>query len=210
TRSEAVSRSSAFAAPTPKFRSPALSPRRRPRRLVAAPSVSPHARIRFQRLPGAACCRACGTALAMPDAWRGRDAKDRAQRRRRRRAGLRAGGRAPGALGRRARARSSKRARRTDGGPPRSRGRLVRRPSRCRLAESPRRPRRYPRQLLELRDRAAEAPDMITGSRELVAKARGGDAAALGRLTEEYSGRVFRLAYGITRNHADAEEVVQD
>jgi RNA polymerase sigma-70 factor, ECF subfamily len=35
-------------------------------------------------------------------------------------------------------------------------------------------------------------------------------ARALERLMEEHSGRVFRLAYGITRNHADAEEVVQD
>jgi len=33
---------------------------------------------------------------------------------------------------------------------------------------------------------------------------------ALEQLMEEHSGRVFRLAYGITRNHADAEEVVQD
>ena len=35
-------------------------------------------------------------------------------------------------------------------------------------------------------------------------------AAALDRLMAEYSGRVYRLAYGITRNHSDAEEVTQD
>jgi RNA polymerase sigma-70 factor, ECF subfamily len=51
---------------------------------------------------------------------------------------------------------------------------------------------------------------MIAGSSGLLAQARGGDVAALERLMEEYSGRVFRLAYGITRNHADAEEIVQD
>ena len=51
---------------------------------------------------------------------------------------------------------------------------------------------------------------MIAGSSGSLAQARAGDAAALERLMEEYSGRVFRLAYGITRNHADAEEVVQD
>jgi RNA polymerase sigma-70 factor, ECF subfamily len=51
---------------------------------------------------------------------------------------------------------------------------------------------------------------MIAGSRGLLAQARGGDVAALERLMEEYSGRVFRLADGITRNHADAEEIVQD
>lgn len=33
---------------------------------------------------------------------------------------------------------------------------------------------------------------------------------SLEQLMDEYSGRVFRLAFGITRNHADAEEVVQD
>jgi len=51
---------------------------------------------------------------------------------------------------------------------------------------------------------------MIAGSTGSLARLRGGDAAALERLMEEYSGRVFRLAYGITRNHADAEEVMQD
>ncbi len=40
--------------------------------------------------------------------------------------------------------------------------------------------------------------------------AGGGEAAAIEQLMAEHSGRVYRLAYGITRNHADAEEVTQD
>jgi len=39
---------------------------------------------------------------------------------------------------------------------------------------------------------------------------RQGDPAALEALMRLYSGRVYRLAHGITRNSADAEEVVQD
>jgi RNA polymerase sigma-70 factor (ECF subfamily) len=39
---------------------------------------------------------------------------------------------------------------------------------------------------------------------------RNGDVSALEALMRQYSGRVYRLAYGITRNSADAEEVVQD
>ncbi len=44
----------------------------------------------------------------------------------------------------------------------------------------------------------------------LVERLRGGDAAALETLMERYAFRVYRLAYWITRNEADAEEVVQD
>ena len=44
----------------------------------------------------------------------------------------------------------------------------------------------------------------------LVERLRGGDAAALEELMERYAARVYRLAHGITRNEADAEEVVQD
>jgi len=36
------------------------------------------------------------------------------------------------------------------------------------------------------------------------------EAAQLDRLMAEHADRVFRVAYGITRNHADAEEVTQD
>ena len=45
---------------------------------------------------------------------------------------------------------------------------------------------------------------------ELVERLRAGDAAALEPLMERHAARVHRLAYGITRNEADAEEVVQD
>jgi RNA polymerase sigma-70 factor (ECF subfamily) len=44
----------------------------------------------------------------------------------------------------------------------------------------------------------------------LVERLRGGDAAALETMMERYASSVYRLAYGITRNEADAEEVVQD
>lgn len=44
----------------------------------------------------------------------------------------------------------------------------------------------------------------------LVAMLRDGDPAALEALMAHYAGRVFRLAHGICRNQADAEEVVQD
>ena len=51
---------------------------------------------------------------------------------------------------------------------------------------------------------AAEAESM------LVERLKGGDAGALEILMERYSARIYRLAYGITRNQSDAEEVVQD
>lgn len=52
---------------------------------------------------------------------------------------------------------------------------------------------------------------MSAGAAEsLTSRAHRGDAAALERLMADYSGRVYRLAYGITRSHADAEEVTQD
>src|SRR5262245_9086442 len=44
----------------------------------------------------------------------------------------------------------------------------------------------------------------------LVDRLRGGDAVALEEVMERFAPRVHRLAYGITRNEADAEEVVQD
>src|SRR5258705_7032370 len=46
--------------------------------------------------------------------------------------------------------------------------------------------------------------------RALIQKLRAGDAAALEILTSVHASRLYRLAYGITRNDADAEEVVQD
>jgi RNA polymerase sigma-70 factor (ECF subfamily) len=48
----------------------------------------------------------------------------------------------------------------------------------------------------------------VSGS--LIDRLRGGDAVALEELMERFAPRVHRLAFGITRNEADAEEVVQD
>lgn len=50
----------------------------------------------------------------------------------------------------------------------------------------------------------------IEAELKLVERLRGGDAAALETLMEHYGSRVYRLAHGITRNEADAEEVAQD
>ncbi len=44
----------------------------------------------------------------------------------------------------------------------------------------------------------------------LIGRLRAGDQTALESLMEQYASRVYRLAYGITRNAGDAEEVVQD
>ena len=44
----------------------------------------------------------------------------------------------------------------------------------------------------------------------LVQRLRAGDATALERLMDRYSSRLYRLAFGITRNPRDAEEVMQD
>ena len=44
----------------------------------------------------------------------------------------------------------------------------------------------------------------------LIARLRGRDTEALEILMERHSARVYRVAFGITRNEADAEEVVQD
>lgn len=44
----------------------------------------------------------------------------------------------------------------------------------------------------------------------LIERLRRGDTQALELLMTRYSGRVYRLAFGITRNEADAEEIVQD
>jgi RNA polymerase sigma-70 factor (ECF subfamily) len=46
--------------------------------------------------------------------------------------------------------------------------------------------------------------------RSLIVRAAAGDADALDTLMTQYSTRVYRLAYGITRSVPDAEEVVQD
>lgn len=50
----------------------------------------------------------------------------------------------------------------------------------------------------------------VSAEAQLLARLRTGDAAALETLMSDYGSRVYRLAYGITRNQGDAEEVVQD
>ena len=50
----------------------------------------------------------------------------------------------------------------------------------------------------------------VEADRTLVERLRSGDSTALEELMERYAARVYRLAHGITRNEADAEEVVQD
>jgi RNA polymerase sigma-70 factor, ECF subfamily len=58
----------------------------------------------------------------------------------------------------------------------------------------------------------ATVPPIVHGLSEpgLVQRLRGGDSGALEAFMERYTSRVYRLAYGITGNTADAEEVVQD
>jgi RNA polymerase sigma-70 factor (ECF subfamily) len=51
---------------------------------------------------------------------------------------------------------------------------------------------------------------MTSDEHGLLKDAASGDTGALEALMNRYSGRVYRLAYGITRNPADAEEIVQD
>jgi RNA polymerase sigma-70 factor (ECF subfamily) len=50
----------------------------------------------------------------------------------------------------------------------------------------------------------------VDDERELVTRARNGSSAAVEKLIERYEQRVFRLVRNITRNHEDAEEVVQN
>ena len=45
---------------------------------------------------------------------------------------------------------------------------------------------------------------------DLLARLRDGDATALELLMATYADRVYRLACGVTRNEADAQEIVQD
>jgi RNA polymerase sigma-70 factor (ECF subfamily) len=57
---------------------------------------------------------------------------------------------------------------------------------------------------------ASEAARLPDSDHALVEALRAGDTVALETLMARYSGRVYRLAYGVVRNEADAEEVVQD
>jgi RNA polymerase sigma-70 factor (ECF subfamily) len=45
---------------------------------------------------------------------------------------------------------------------------------------------------------------------DLLARLASGDASAIEALMQGYADKVYRLAYGVTRNEADAQEVVQD
>ena len=53
-------------------------------------------------------------------------------------------------------------------------------------------------------------PEALDGDIALVRRLQSGDATALERLIERHGTRVYRVACQITRNEADAEEVVQD
>ena len=50
-----------------------------------------------------------------------------------------------------------------------------------------------------------ESTVVDAGDRDLLGRLRAGDAGALEALMAQYGARVYRVAYGITRNEADAE-----
>src|SRR5215475_4937773 len=90
---------------------------------------------------------------------------------------------------------------------------------RCRRPCAPPRPARRgrrARQLLGVPPRADPRGGRVMSGKpqprdvDLVERLCAGDPAALEELMEQFSGKVYRLAYGITRDSADAEEVVQD
>ncbi|PYM95931.1 MAG: RNA polymerase subunit sigma [Candidatus Rokuibacteriota bacterium] len=54
------------------------------------------------------------------------------------------------------------------------------------------------------------AIESAPGDLELLLAIRDGDGGALEILADRYAAKIYRLAFGITRNEADAEEVVQD
>jgi RNA polymerase sigma-70 factor (ECF subfamily) len=61
-----------------------------------------------------------------------------------------------------------------------------------------------------MRDQEASFVAPAPPEAALIARLRARDAGALEILMERHASRVFRVAFGITRNEADAEEVVQD
>jgi len=61
-----------------------------------------------------------------------------------------------------------------------------------------------------MHDQEASLAQPASSEAVLIARLRARDAGALEILMERHASRVFRVAYGITRNEADAEEVVQD
>ena len=56
----------------------------------------------------------------------------------------------------------------------------------------------------------SQALDSAAGDLELLASLRRGEVGALTALAERHGPTIYRLAFGITRNRADAEEVLQD
>ncbi len=52
--------------------------------------------------------------------------------------------------------------------------------------------------------------DDSSSDQDLLAALGGGEPRALEVLAERYGGRIYRLAFGVTRNQGDAEEVLQD
>jgi RNA polymerase sigma-70 factor (ECF subfamily) len=56
----------------------------------------------------------------------------------------------------------------------------------------------------------SQALDSAAGDLELLASLRRGEVGALKALAERHGPTIYRLAFGITRNRADAEEVLQD
>ncbi len=56
----------------------------------------------------------------------------------------------------------------------------------------------------------SQAIDSATADFDLLASLRRGEMGALEALAERYGSKIYRLAFGVTRNQADAEEVLQD
>ena len=56
----------------------------------------------------------------------------------------------------------------------------------------------------------SQAIDSGAADFDLLASLRGGELGALKALAERYGPTIYRLAFGVTRNQADAEEVLQD
>jgi RNA polymerase sigma-70 factor (ECF subfamily) len=56
----------------------------------------------------------------------------------------------------------------------------------------------------------SQAIDSAAADVDLLASLRQGEVGALKALAERYGSMIYRLAFGVTRNQADAEEVLQD
>jgi len=56
----------------------------------------------------------------------------------------------------------------------------------------------------------SQAIDSTAADFDLLASLRRGEVGALEALAERYGSKIYRLAFGVTRNQADAEEVLQD